>query len=666
MIYLALLGNVDLVGENGAPLDAQLRRSKRVALLAYLAAARPTGFHRRDKIAALFWPELQAERARGALRTTLSRLRDDHGPHLIVARGADEIAVDPALLRCDVWDFEAAAAAGRTDEAVALYRGPFLDALHVEGSGEELEDWIAAERTRLLDIYVRALSASSSTAEQRGDVANAIAMARRALDAAPHDEVLARRVISLMIASGNRGGAMREHAELARRLRHDLGVDPAAETDALVAPLRVRAMPAAASSTSTTSQSLDAHDAPSASPSVPASQSVPVASAPSRRHSYVLVAAAAIATLVVASWITFRSTPTAAAAPAVEWQFVSTVGSAPTGSFGARAVVDSTGNALLVFGGVADVERRLLVPIGEGYWRLRGLGDGDAATWTRMRPAPGPHPSPRWLVGASSDAAHDRVILHGGALGFTSPCARDTWILDHASGIGHVPEWKRVTIRGAEPPPRAGFDLVYDATRRRLIMFAGHDCIFPRFDDTWVLAFDDSSLASGAWSRLVVDTSAGIPVHRDSYVAAYDTASARFFIYGGRGDARATGELWVLDNVFGSVSSPSWHPLQCAGDHPVLVAPAAAMDFANDDWTFFGGMDATGEPSRSVWRIHGLLRDTRNCQWRRLTQSDPSPAARASVSGALLAGQRGMVIFGGEFRNTPFADAWVLKPGRVR
>ena len=64
MIQLLLLGNVDIFGDSGARMDAPLRQSKRVALLAFLAAARPTGFHRRDKIAALFWPELPTDRAR--------------------------------------------------------------------------------------------------------------------------------------------------------------------------------------------------------------------------------------------------------------------------------------------------------------------------------------------------------------------------------------------------------------------------------------------------------------------------------------------------------------------------------------------------------------------------------------------------------------------------
>ncbi len=656
MIHLLLLGSIDLMNDGGASLDAQLRRSKRVALLAYLAVARPIGFNRRDKVAALFWPELPTDRARAALRTTLSRLRDDHGADLIVGRGADEIGVNATRLRCDVLEFDAAVLSSRFVEAVGLYRGPFLDGVHVEGASEELEDWIVAERSRLRDGLLRALGALANDAEQRGDLEAAVTAARQALDVAPTDEIIARRVIALLIASGNRGGAMHVHDELVRRLRAEHGVEPAAETEALVAPLRERAGPVVVARAS-------AAAADDALPSRDQARSFTTAAAVKRRSpSYIWAALAIVAMTSIGVWIATRDRPVAAAAADVEWQPVKPIGRGAPGAFGAVAVLDSTGEALLVFGGVADVDRQLIVPLGQAYWRLRGLSSGDAASWTRIAVAAGPHPTARWLFGASSDTPHDRVIVHGGALGFTSPCANDSWVLNHASGIGHAPEWVRVRIRGQLPPLRAAFDQVYDASRRRLIVFAGNDCIYPRFHDTWVLAFDDSTLASGTWSQLVPDTSAGVPVHRDSYRAAYDTAAGRLYVFGGRAGTNVTGELWALDHASGDDAAPAWRPISCAGDPPVRMHPAAALDVEADSWTFFGGTDANHQFTRSVWRLYGLLRDVRNCRWHQMLLAEPSPAARAGASAALLPGSRGMVIFGGDFTNTALADAWVLKP----
>ena len=346
---------------------------------------------------------------------------------------------------------------------------------------------------------------------------------------------------------------------------------------------------------------------------------------------------------------------------AAAWRPVTPVGSAPAGYYGSRAVLDSTGNALLVFGGVADLARHALVPLGEEYWRLRGLGAGDGAAWTRITPAAGPHPAARWLFGVSSDAAHDRVIVHGGALGFTSPCANDTWVLDHASAVGHAAAWRRVVVRGPAPPARADFDQVFDARRLRLIVFAGHDCFYPSYEDTWVLSFDDSSLSSGTWRALAPDSSAGLPVRRDSYTAAYDTNTERLFIFGGRASTVPTGEIWELEHAGGAGGVPAWHPVRCGGEAPVITSPASTMDPASDTWTVFGGIDANRQPTRSVWRLTGVLRDVAHCRWERLASADPSPAARYGASAAVLPRSGEMVIFGGEFVNTPLSDAWVLR-----
>ena len=73
------------------------------------------------------------------------------------------------------------------------------------------------------------------------------------------------------------------------------------------------------------------------------------------------------------------------------------------------------------------------------------------------------------------------------------------------------------------------------------------------------------------------------------------------------------------------------------------------------------GMDQSGAYTRTVWRVHGLLRDVAHCRWEQIEVAEPSPAGRAAASGALLSRSRGMLIFGGEFPNTALSDAWVLK-----
>ena len=459
---------------------------------------------------------------------------------------------------------------------------------------------------------------------------------------------------------------MQAYDEFVRRLRVDLGVDPASETNALVAPLRARSETVSAdrarkAEPKATPLASGMSGTATAGTTEPETEPVTERGS-SRRAAFVWTMLAIIGVAGIVTALANRNASPIGTTLRGAWREVKYITQPPPPAFGARVVLDSTGDALLVFGGVVDRDRKLIAPLGESYWRLRGLSSGDAASWTQMTPTTGPRPTPRWLFGASSDAAGDRVVIHGGATGFTSPCVNDTWVLNHASGIGATPSWKRVQTRGPVPQPRSAFDQVYDASRRRLIVFGGNDCVYPRLHETWVLAFDDSSLVSGTWSMLRPDTSAGVPVRRDGYVAAYDTAAARLYVYGGRAEAVPTGELWALDNAHGDGGTPTWHPISCNGDRPVRIAPASALDFQADTWTMVDGMDQSGAYTRTVWRVHGLLRDVAHCRWEQIEVAEPSPAGRAAASGALLSRSRGMLIFGGELRNTALSDAWVLKP----
>ena len=68
-LSLFVLGNPRLERDGQT---VELERHKALALLIYLAVT--GGPHRRDALAALFWPELDQTRARAALRRTLSEL----------------------------------------------------------------------------------------------------------------------------------------------------------------------------------------------------------------------------------------------------------------------------------------------------------------------------------------------------------------------------------------------------------------------------------------------------------------------------------------------------------------------------------------------------------------------------------------------------------------
>src|SRR3989441_2645864 len=106
MIELRMLGRLSLTGADGREVRTLLGQPRRFALLAYLAAATPLGFHRRDTLLALFWPELDQEHARTALRQALRVLRTALGSGVLVGRGDEDLGLDFDRVWCDVAAFD--------------------------------------------------------------------------------------------------------------------------------------------------------------------------------------------------------------------------------------------------------------------------------------------------------------------------------------------------------------------------------------------------------------------------------------------------------------------------------------------------------------------------------------------------------------------------------
>src|SRR2546428_1264289 len=242
MIRLRTLGTLDLRGSDGAELRSVLAQPKRLALLAYLAIASPGGFRRRDTLVGLFWPELDHEHARAALRKALHGLRRGLEDGIVQTRGGEEISLAEEKLWCDGRAFERALAEGRRAEALELYRGDLLAGLFISGA-PEFERWLEQERARFREQAAAAAWASADEAEHRGEDMGALQGARRALTLSPNDEGAVRRMIGILDRVGDRAGALHVYEEFARQLAADYEAEPAAETQALIEAVRQRGDP---------------------------------------------------------------------------------------------------------------------------------------------------------------------------------------------------------------------------------------------------------------------------------------------------------------------------------------------------------------------------------------------------------------------------------------
>ena len=310
---LRVLGTTELTGRDGRPADAILAQPKRLALLAYLCIARPAGFRRREQLLALFWPELDERRARSALSQALHRLRQALGPDVLLARGPDEVGVDPAVLACDVAELDAALAEGRIADALTLHRGELLPGLAISDSAE-FDQWLDGERAALRERMAAAVRDATARAEGEGRLGEAVELSRRMLELAPYDEVALRRAMELFARVGDHAGAVRCYEEFAERLRRELELAPSPETAALVSRLRLpRAVAPRAEATVLPRTAVPAPM--QAAPPIPATVAVP-APPPRRRARRTWVVAACVAlALAVLVWRQVRG-PLPSGAPA--------------------------------------------------------------------------------------------------------------------------------------------------------------------------------------------------------------------------------------------------------------------------------------------------------------------------------------------------------------
>ncbi len=239
MIELRTLGTLDLRTSDGSDLRPLLKGPKRVALLAYLAIAAPTGFHRRDTLLAMFWPECSDQQARSSLRNTLHVLRRFLGPNVLVNRGDDEVGIAEGALRCDAVSFRDACTNAHLERAIDLYRGELLPGFFVTGAAG-FEEWLSRERDALHRAAFEAAWALAEAEEQAGNATAAALHARHAAGLCSLDEEAVRRLIQLLDRLGDRAGALATYEQFGERLQAELDGEPAPETQALVKEVRRR------------------------------------------------------------------------------------------------------------------------------------------------------------------------------------------------------------------------------------------------------------------------------------------------------------------------------------------------------------------------------------------------------------------------------------------
>lgn len=149
---LRVLGSVTVRREADPVASSRVTQPRQLALLCYLALARPRGLHARDTLIALLWRDHDDGRGRQALRNALHGLRQRLGANVIISAGDHLVGLDAAHVSCDAVDLERG-----TGDVVAGEDGATVEplhGLHVAGA-PEFDRWMTLERARLRELLAR-------------------------------------------------------------------------------------------------------------------------------------------------------------------------------------------------------------------------------------------------------------------------------------------------------------------------------------------------------------------------------------------------------------------------------------------------------------------------------------------------------------------------------
>ena len=238
---------------------------KERALLAYLAA-NPHQPHRRERLAGLLWPDSTERAARASLRNALAHLRRAigaaHASNAPLKSTYQTVSFHPeevCWLDVAAFDRHLQISAGDSVgdsvgdpvedsiddkelvtnllQASRLYRGPFMDGFTLAGC-PEFEEWLTIQREYFQRRVVEALGRLASAYEEQGESDNAIEAIRRQVTLEPWLEEGHRRLMDLLVSSGQRSEALTQFQICRDLLVTELGVPPDEETVALYERIR--------------------------------------------------------------------------------------------------------------------------------------------------------------------------------------------------------------------------------------------------------------------------------------------------------------------------------------------------------------------------------------------------------------------------------------------
>lgn len=229
--------------------------------------------------------------------------------------------------------------------------------------------------------------------------------------------------------------------------------------------------------------------------------------------------------------------------PTSTWSSIAVQGGAPLSRARGRAVWDETLGRAVLFGGRWRMGTTGAYEYPNDVWAF----DPTAASWEQLAAATSPTacgsalgvPCGRMNMGLVADPVRDRVIIHAGgtldANGTTYLLDDETWAFDLGAR-----SWSRLGVAGA-PPARLFHAMALDRTGGRLVVFGGAGTNAATFlQDGWLL-----DIAADSWSQIMGPA----PERRLRAEMVYDAVRNRMVLFAGHDDTSLgnNNDVWTLD-----------------------------------------------------------------------------------------------------------------------
>lgn len=222
VLEVRLLGQFAL-SLGGKALDLNSRPAQ--ALLAYLLLS--PGQHRRERLAALLWPDADEDSARQNLRNNLWKLNKILGEGFV---NADKISVgisDEAAYRLDVAQLESVdeSSSDALIRAVAVYKSELLPGFY--------EEWVLLERERLQAVFDSKMQILLELLHQENRWRDLLTWGEKWISLGHVPEPAYRALMTAHARLGDVAGMAAVYQRCVKMLEDELGVEPSAETQAL-------------------------------------------------------------------------------------------------------------------------------------------------------------------------------------------------------------------------------------------------------------------------------------------------------------------------------------------------------------------------------------------------------------------------------------------------